>query len=36
MTISLASFLTFLAHLWTNQLVKTNLLSPIFFQSFNQ
>ncbi len=36
MTISLASFLTFLAHLWTNQLVKTNLLSPIFFQSCNQ
>ena len=36
MTISPANFLTFLAHLWTNQLVKIKLPSQTFFQSFSQ
>lgn len=36
MTISLANFLTSLVHLWINQQVRINLLSPIFFQSYNQ
>jgi len=36
MTISLANFLISLVHLWINQQVRINLLSPIFFQSYNQ
>lgn len=36
MTTSLASFLTSQAHLWTNQLTRTNLLSLIFFLSYSQ
>jgi hypothetical protein len=31
MTISLANFLTSLVHLWINQQIRINLLSPIFF-----